>query len=142
MPTLLLTIADKIAISAMQAASAKEMTLDEYVEWCLRSQLNQTNEALLIDSKSQRVEELAKQLFKSALVPNLFTPNDPYLVEAIYKRLRLPEKWEDLDRGFRIMVGKAFKREVEAQSKDSKKRVEFFKKNQQNQALYKTVIVS
>lgn len=141
MPTLLLNISDNVAIHAMTAASAKAMSLDDYVEWCLSLQNTQANKDLLVNQGPQNIENLAAQLFKKALVPSIFTPDDAYQVEAIYKQSGFPKKWEDLDRGFRIMVGKAFKREVEAQSDDSNVKVVFVGRTQQNQTLYKTIKV-
>lgn len=141
MPTLLLNIADKIAINALGAASAMAMDLNNYVEWCLQQQMNETVD----HSPLQDVDEIAAQLLNKALgMGSLFGPESlPYQVEEIYKRIpSFPKRWEELDRGFRIMLGKAFRRKVGDQSNVDGAKVVPAGHTQQNQSLYKTVGVA
>ncbi len=132
------TVADLI-----KAASAQGLDFNKYVEMRLNADLDQIVEEDTVANplKISDVDEVAKELFNEALN---YPANKTYLVEKIYARLNKGD-WSLQDRGTRIMVGKAFKRVVDAQLAGGTQlehgyqmKVRFLHKNAQNQAVYQT----
>lgn len=156
MITFQLSLTEKIAAQAMQDAVAHDMSFPEYVEWRLNAPMNEAGQIVTPPALPQNAAEVAGEIFKIALMQPLRdvgTEGDlasrPYLVEALYRQMAVGNEWAELDRGFRIMIGKAFRREVDAQKEHGGKviddetglcvKVMFLRRNAQNQALYRTV---
>jgi hypothetical protein len=118
--------------------------LNKYVEMRLNADLDRALEVRSVKGQphlEDSVEEIAEKIFKEALS---YPVNKPYLVEKVYSRLDRGA-WNMHDRGSRIMIGKAFKRLVEAQLPGGTQlehgyqmKVRFLTKTAQNQALYQT----
>ncbi len=154
MITLQLTFKDDTVADLIKAAAVQGLPFNDYVEWRLNADLDSKAEEQRIDP-DETVQQVAKALFREALVQTAAESDDEhteegvfYLVEELYKKLRLQPAWEQRDRGNRIMIGKAFKREVDAQqghgtclADDGQGpcvRVQFEGRTSQNQARYRT----
>jgi hypothetical protein len=143
MITVTLSFHENTLVDLVKAATSQGLDFNKYVEMRLNADLDQAveEEPESSASASLDVEEIAKDVFQEALH---YPAEKSYLVEKIYSRLNKGE-WGRFDRGVRIMIGKAFKRLVDAQLAGGthldhgyQMRVRFLKKTPQNQALYQT----
>lgn len=156
MITVQLTLHEQTVSDMITAASAQGLSFDDYVEWRLNVDLDATlDEARPELGHDQSVDEIAKMLFHAALDEPAEEHSDdhseearPYLVEELFKRHGTGAAWNLRDRGARIMIGKAFKRLVDAQLpggyqiEDGRQmKVEPAGRTAQNQAKYRTVRV-
>lgn len=157
MITVQLTFNDDTVSDTIAAASLQGLSFNDYVEWRLNVELDaavadQVRPAL---PSEQTVDEIAKALYLFALHEpakesddNYSTEGRPYLVEDLYKRQGTGSAWNLRDRGNRIMIGKAFKRLVDAQLPGGRQiddgrqmRVDVDGRTAQNQTRYRTVRV-
>lgn len=153
MITLQLTFKDETVADLISAAAVQGLSFNDYVEWRLNADLDSKAEEQRIDP-DETVQQVAKALFREALLQPAAESDEDYvdegvyyLVEELYKKLKLQPAWEQRDRGNRIMIGKAFKREVDAQAQGGTMisdesglcvKVHFEGRTSQNQAKYRT----
>lgn len=151
-----LKLHEQTILDTIVAANAQGLSFNEYVEWRLNVDLDTAIEAEKPSGEvDQTVEEVAQELFHVALDQvaeesdgDMRTKGTLYLVEELYKQRPTGTAWNLRDRGNRIMIGKAFKRLVDAQLpggiqiEDGRQlKVKFDGRTAQNQARYKTVRV-
>jgi len=156
MITVQLTFHDQTVSDTITAASTQGLSFNDYVEWRLNVDLDTAiDQARPAVQPDQTVDEIAKALYFVALDEPAEEVGDdyhekaqPYLVEDLYKRRGTGTAWNLRDRGNRIMIGKAFKRLVDAQTsggcqiEDGRQmKVELDGRTAQNQARYRTVRV-
>lgn len=151
-----LNLHEQTVSDAIGAANLQGLSFNDYVEWRLNVDLDAAVEhgTQPTTVPDQSVEEVAKALFLLALDQPAMEANDEYtvegrfyLVEDLYKQLEKGSAWNLRDRGNRIMIGKAFKRLVDANNQkhggiqidDGRvMKVIFEKRTSQNQAVYRT----
>ncbi len=153
MITLQLTFKDETVADLINAAAIQGLPFNDYVEWRLNADLDSKAEEQRIDP-DETVQQVARALFKEALEQSAAESDGEYseegvyyLVEELYKKLKLQPAWAQRDRGNRIMIGKAFRREVDSQSEGGTMlseetgicvKVFFEGRTSQNQARYRT----
>lgn len=153
MITVHFSLSEKVVHKATGEAIAQGMSFPEYVEWRLSTVPEDSGEEQLLPVQ-QSAAETAREMFLFALDQPVHATSDEgdmesndYLVETLYKQMPFSTDWGVLDRGFRIMIGKAFKREVDSQSDGGTlideengyaMKVRFVGRSPQNQAIYKT----
>lgn len=152
MITLQLVFKDETVSDLINAAAVQGLPFNDYVEWRLNADLDSKAEEQRVDP-DETVQQVAKALFCEALLQPAAESDDEhpeegvfYLVEELYKKLKLQPAWAHRDRGNRIMIGKAFKREVDAQKHGTQLsdgsgwcvKVFFEGRTSQNQARYRT----
>lgn len=154
-----LSLDEQTVHGTIAAAARQGLSFSEYVEWRLNVDLD-TDISVEVQKPSggesaQSVDEIAGSLFRAALEQVAEESDEDnkttaalYLVEDLYKRRPTGTAWNLRDRGNRIMIGKAFKRLVDAQlpggieiDDGRRVKVEFDGRTAQNQARYKTVRV-
>ena len=123
MITVQLTLDDQTVSDTIAAATKAGFSFNEYVEWRLNVELDAAiDQAQPAEQLSQNVEKIARELLDFASTQQAQDDGDcgeyiveakPYLVEDLYKRRKSGTAWNLLDRGHRIMIGKAFKRLVD-----------------------------
>lgn len=151
-----LKLHERTVLDSIVAASAQGLSFSEYVEWRLNVDLDTAIEAEKAGGEiDQTVEDVAKELFRVALDQvaeesdeDIAIKGTLYLVEELYKQLPTRNAWNRRERGNRIMIGKAFKRLVDAQLSGGTQiedghqvKVIFDSRTAQNQARYKTIRV-
>lgn len=153
MLTVQLILSDQTVSDAIGAANLQGLTFNDYVEWRLNVDLDAAIEQKA-GQPDQSVDEIAKALFSIALEQPARESSDeyesegkPYLVEELYRQLESGSAWNLRDRGNRIMIGKAFRRLVDAKNEkgggvqidDGRvMKVMFETRTSQNQAVYRT----
>ncbi len=123
MITVQLTLQAQTVSDMIAASTAHGLSFNEYIEWRLNADLDAAVTLIRPDVRpDQTAEEIAKQLYDAALGQQAEEYGDehqeealPYLVEELYKQHGTGTAWNQLERGTRIMIGKAFKRMVDAQ---------------------------
>jgi hypothetical protein len=156
MMTMQLTLHEQTVADTIAAASAQGLSFNDYVEWRLNADLDASLEQIRVPTPDQSIDELARELFLFALEEPAEDTSDeetivearPFLVEDLYKRRGIGIVWEQRDRGNRIMLGKAFKRVIDAQAPGGREiddgrlmKVVVHSRTAQNQTKYKTVYV-
>lgn len=155
MITVQLTFHDQTVSDTIAAANVQGLSFNDYIEWRLNVELDAAVEARPAENPDQTVDEIAKALYLVAIEEPAQEFDDdhheegrPYLVEDLYKRLGIGNAWNLRDRGNRIMIGKAFKRLVDAQMSGGHEiadgrqmKVVLEGRTAQNQAKYRTVRV-
>ena len=154
MITVQLSFHEQTIVDAITAAMAQKVSFNDYVEQLVNVDLDAAVEqAPKVEEPEKTVNELAKALFDIALEQlaaesdiDFDEPGTEYVVEDLYKILRPSKIWNLQDRGNRIMLGKAFRRLVDAQHNNGcvlesgmAVKVVFEGKTAQNKAIYKTV---
>lgn len=146
------TVSDTIA-----AANLQGLSFNDYIEWRLNVDLDAAvvSQAQTSFQSEKTVDEIAKELYLFALEEpakedgdNFSEEGKSYLVEDLYKRLGTGSAWNMRDRGNRIMIGKAFKRQVDAQGPGGcqiddgrQMKIHVDGRTAQNQTKYRTVRV-
>lgn len=154
MMTVPIPLSERVVHKVTGEAIAHGMSFPEYVEWRLSTVWEDSGEEQSPPIQ-QSAAETAREIFLFALdqpVHSISQESDmesnDYLVETLYKKMPFSTDWGVLDRGFRIMIGKAFKREVDGQSNGGTlideengyaMKVKPVGRSPQNQAIYKTV---
>jgi hypothetical protein len=138
-----LNLEEHLLAALLAAAAERKSTLNAFICERLAADFGALQEEVKGPSEED-IEELAKALHQVALQQS--PDGQFYLVEDLYKQFR-PGTWALQGRGSRILLGKAFKRVVDAAPKDGalisgkQVRVERVGTTVQNQAKYQTKVV-
>lgn len=145
MITIQIRLPDATLANAIDAASKRAMSLDDYINMTLQADHTMSDGASHAVDSDETIEQLARILFREAI--DLPEGGPLFLIEDVYKQLDL-SPWEDRIVGTRIKLGKAFMRLVKQQADggtvrngDVRVRIDPAGKTAQNQQQYRLVRV-